>query len=73
MVTTYSTTTTWDQYLGWDSNVVKEKILEKYKGQINKVEIIPKYRWLHTPTDHQKDRILLFTDNKYNVMKIKRG
>ena len=71
MVTKYSTITTWDQYLGWDMNYVKDTILEKYKGQINTVLIIyPWYPSLALPTDSRNDRIILFTDNSSNVEKI---
>ena len=72
MVTKYSTTTTtWDQYLGWDMNYVKDTILEKYKGQINTVEIYyPWYPSSALPTDYRNDRIILFTDNRGYVEKI---
>ena len=58
----------WKQYLGKDGNIARDEILQKYKGQINTVQILTRYSM---PTmDYKRDRIRLTVDKNNKAYKI---
>ncbi len=58
----------WKQYLGKDGNIARDEILQKYKGQINTVQILTRYSM--ATMDYKVDRIRLTVDKNNKVYKI---